>query len=339
MEIKREHVKYVLDCVSGGLAMGQRDTREGASYFVFKAGKVITFNDEVYCSMPLDLGFEGAVKGEQLLNIVGRMKDETLKIKVEGDMVKISCGRRRAGFQLDGDVGSALEELEPVTEWIECDTLAPASIGDCCGCAVGKSSDKFYKTCVHLSPHYIEATDCQQFMRVWMKTPVKESTLVKAYTVRNVEGLDIAEWGCNNDWIGFKTSDDLEYYARIYRDEYPTQAMDSLAQAPEEGDAFTPPQGFVGAVDSAKIFSNELDDPKVKVIIKEDGKMMIEGMGRTGFFQEVLDCAYQGSRMEFFSSPKVLKQFAEAYTDGKISERALTVYEEGKFIYLSSIER
>lgn len=336
MEILREHVKYALDCVSGGLAMGPKETREGASYFVFKEGRVFAFNDEVYCSMPLDLGFEGAVKGEQLLNIVGKMQGDHITVKYEGVEAKIMSNRRRAGFQIDATKMEALESIEPVTNWVECDVMAPAAIGDCCGCAVDKKDDKFYKTCLHLTPEYIEATDGLQFMRVWMTPPVEKSLLVKAYTVRKVEGLDVSEWGSNQDWLGFKTADGLEYYARIYGDDYPE--LDMLA-TPQEGDAFIPPQGFIESVETAKIFSKELDNPLVKVILRTDGKMMIEGKGVTGWFQEVLEAAYDGPRLEFFANPKVLKQFAESYTDGKISETALSVYIENDFVYLSSIQR
>lgn len=336
MEILREHVKYVLDCVSGGLAMGQRETREGAAYFVFKDGKVTTFNDEVYCSMPLDLGFEGAVKGEQLLSIVSKMKGEMLSIKFEGAEAKITSNRRRAGFQIDMSKMEALEAIQPVTNWVECPTMVPAAIGDCCGCAVDKKNDdKFYKSCLHITPTFIEATDSLQFMRCQMQAPVEKSTLVKAYTVRKIEGLDISEWGSNQDWVGFRTSDGLEYYARTYGDDYP--ALDQLA-VKQEGDAFIPPQGFIEAIEAAKIFCDELDNPLVKVILKPNGQMLIEGKGVTGWFQEMLEAAYDGPRLEFFANPKVLKQFAEAYTDGKISETALSVYQDD-FVYLSSIQR
>jgi hypothetical protein len=67
-QVNREVLLQQLESVQAGLS--SREIIEQSSCFVFKDGNVVTFNDEVSCSRPCELGsFTGAVQAAPLLSI------------------------------------------------------------------------------------------------------------------------------------------------------------------------------------------------------------------------------------------------------------------------------
>ena len=66
---------HKLEAVSPGLAT--REAIEQSSCFVFKDGRVMTFNDEVACSIDCELGFDGAVAAKPLRSAVWALEAES----------------------------------------------------------------------------------------------------------------------------------------------------------------------------------------------------------------------------------------------------------------------
>ncbi len=74
MKVNKKELMTTLEGVLPGLS--KKEITDQGNCFVFKDGKVITYNDEVAVFHPLDLELEGAVKAEEFFAILKTVQNE-----------------------------------------------------------------------------------------------------------------------------------------------------------------------------------------------------------------------------------------------------------------------
>jgi len=334
MKINRSSLINTLETVSPGLAA--KDIVEQSTCYVFRGnGTVMTFNDEIACTMntPDGLEIEGAVVAQPLLDLLRKMPDETVDVEMADGVLVVKGAGRRGEIRMETEILLPIESVEVPDTWaaIADDLLEALSIVQNCA-ATGKD-DSFCLTCVHVTPVHVEACDNFQMARFRIDTGLTEKTLIRSSSIKHVVGLDMAEQAETNTWLHFRNGTGLVLSCRRYRDRFPD--LDALLVVHHSARAMLPP-GISDAVSRAEIFSGEnTENNQVEVQLKAN-KVQVTGTGASGRFLERRDIKYGGPAVRFMIAPKLLTQLVERHKEVQISATRLMV-ESGKFKYVTCL--
>lgn len=330
MLVNREKFLHALESVSPGLAA--RELIEQSGCFVFRAGRVATFNDEVACSMASPLGqLEGAVVAKPLLELLSKLAEDELDVTPVEGKLQVKGKGRRAEIVLEAEVKLPIEAVEEPSDWI---TLLPEfleGLGIVQTVAASGKDSNFVLTCVHLHPDHLEACDNFQAVRYPVQTGVKESCLIRQASAKHVPPLGMTEMSVGAAWIHFRNAAGLQLSCRRWQEQY--EDLNPIFDC--EGSPMTLPGGLNEAVDKAKIFSSDnVESDQVLVKIKDD-RLLIRGEGVSGKYEEQRKVNFKGE-VSFMIAPKLLVEITQRTQDCTLGQGRLKV-ETGKFTYVSCL--
>lgn len=322
-----------LESVQAGLSA--KELVDQCNSFVFKGGRVVTFNDEVGCRWKSGLPkeFKGAVQAAPLLKLLRQLTEETVEVELTGGEFVITGKRKRTGIAMDAEILLPLDGLQPPGEWVplhEDFAEAVAIAKDC----TGTDEQKFVLTCVRLHPKWVEATDNYQAMRFRMKTGLPEPTMVRASAIKHVVDLGMTEVSTTENWVHFRNPAGLVLSVRRHAEDYATDLKGFFVA--ENASPAVLPKGLADAAATAEIFSSENADNNVLRVEMRSGRLKLTGRGVSGWHTEVRKCQYAGPDVRFLISPKILAKLAEKYNDCLITDRRIVV-NSGGFSYMSCL--
>jgi hypothetical protein len=330
MQVDREEFLSVLERVRPGLST--RDIVEQSSCFVFQDGEVMTFNDEVAVRAPVPEGITGAVQAAPLLAVLSKMPEDKVDLSVEEEELVVVGKRRKAGIRREKEVALPVHLVEKPAKWKpvhEDFTDAVTMVQDC----AGKDETRFSQTCVNVAPEWMEACDNFQLARYFLKTGLKESTLVKKESLKHVVGLGPVKLSLTDSWIHFKGSGGVVLSCRRYVEEY--NDLDPLIKL-EKATPMNLPKGIAAAAEKAELFSAENADNNLITVELREGKVKVKGVGLTGWYTEFKSVSYKGPRMSFLIAPALLIQLVKRHNQCVISSDRIKV-DGGKFVYVSCL--
>ncbi len=332
MKVNRKALLLALQAVSPGLS--PKDKIEQSSCFVFANGEVITFNDDVACrtisGLPKDLA--GAVRAEEMLELLEKRQDEDLEISFTENMLLIKGPYGKSGLVMEAEIQLPIESLEKPEDWKALDESFPDAVGMVASCA-GIDESEFHLTCVHLHPKWAEACDGWQMCRWRLDTGVSSSTVVPAKCIKPIANLGMTHLSESEGWLHFKNANGLVYSCRRYLEEYP-----SLGKVLKvEGTLTTLPKRLAEAADRANIFSKKGEDNKVLIRLRS-GKLTLRGEGINGFHQETKKINYEGPELSFFISPVILAELVKKHNECTIAPNKLLV-DGGNYVYVSCLSQ
>jgi DNA polymerase III sliding clamp (beta) subunit (PCNA family) len=322
MTIDREKFLTALNSVKAGLS--PREFIEQSSCFVFQDGMVMTFNDEVSCRIKVPIDVEGAIQAQSLLDILGKVEDEELMVRVseEDSELQFKGKGKVFGITMDAEIYLPISDVETPEddEWKKLPKEFTESISLVERCA-SKDSSKFRLTCIHLAPDLMEACDNMQAMRCWIDTGLAKSVLVRATSLAHICELGMDLIAMTESWVHFKNQSGLIFSCRRYNDEY--IRLDPLLEF--EGKPLTFPKGLDKAAERAAVFATDkAGDPLVRITLEQD-RLKLEGEGISGWYREAKAVAYDGPNMEFMIDPELMRKIAERYSDAQISDEKMRI--------------
>lgn len=331
MRQNREKLLRKLEAVSPGLAT--REAIEQSSCFVFKDGRVITFNDEIACSMECDIGVDGAVAAKPLIELLGKLSEDVVDIapKEGGGELVVKGKRRRAGILLEAEIALPVSAVDTPGDWSDLDPEFADGVSVVQQCA-GKDANQFALTCVHITPTHVEACDNYQLARYPLKVDVEKAFLVKKDNIKHIIGLGMTEMSETRTWIHFRNPAGLVLSARREMDEF--QNLDEILSM--EGTPTTLPGGLAEAVDKAEIFSSENSENNVVEVVLKGGQLRLRGEGATGWYEERKQVKWDGEDLAFNIAPKMLVDITERANDCTLEPGRLKI-DGGKFTYVTCL--
>lgn len=111
MKVERAQLQRALAVVKPGLA--NKELLEQTTSFAFLGGKVVTYNDEISISHPVDgIDFDGAIKAEELYELLTRITNKDITITpTEGELL-IQSGKMKAGLKMETEIKLPLREVK-----------------------------------------------------------------------------------------------------------------------------------------------------------------------------------------------------------------------------------
>lgn len=328
MRVNREALLHKLVQVSPGLAT--REILEQSASFVFKDGKIYTFNDEILCEADYKSDIEGAVHAAPLVALLNKLSEDDLDIISKDGELLISGKKSRAGIRMHQEILLPFDAVDKPDGW---KPLHP-EFSDALEVVQGSASKDdlhFNLTCIHLSPNHVEACDGYQMTRYVLDTGLLKDCLIKRESAKSVVGLGLNRVSEGKNWIHFR-SDDLTISCRRWVQDY----IDLDETLDFKGKKTTLPGGLAEAVEKAEIFSsNNASENQVLIQIKE-GRLRLKGEGAHGWFEERTKIEYDGDPISFLIPPKLLTEITKRTNDCEVTSERLRI-DAGKFVFVACL--
>ena len=92
--MKKAELIKALEAVRPGLA--NKEMIEQSTSFAFMKDRVVTYNDEISISYPIqDLDLTGAIKAEELYAFLSKAKTEDIDVEITDAEIRLKAGRER----------------------------------------------------------------------------------------------------------------------------------------------------------------------------------------------------------------------------------------------------
>lgn len=331
MNVDRESLLAALEAVSPGLsASGALDQSQ---CFVFRKGKVHTFNEEQYCQAPLPVkGLEGAAQARPLLEILRRFKEEEVEVSQddEGKQLVVTGKGRQAGVIMDKEIVLPIDKVEKPTEWLPVGGAYGEAMLLVQECA-GRGKD-YATSCVSFNHKWMESFDNYQMIRYRIKTKVDKPTVVRARGVKVAAGIGVSEVAFTPSWMFFRNEKKITVGCRRTVQEF----FDMGDSFDIKGVKIALPKGLIAAAEIAEVFSSEIKDNNVVSVSLKRNKLRVTSQGVSGWYRETKKVEYDGRDLSFLISPRLLSQVTSKHSEVHIDRDRLKV-DGGKWSYCSAL--
>lgn len=339
-KMKKEALLTALEIVKPGLA--SKEAIEQTTAFAFVKKRVVTYNDEISISHPLEgIDFTGAVQAEELYQLLKKIKpkkgekesDLEIDVKITDHEILISAGRIKAGITLQSEVKLPLEEISKPGKWLPLPEGFLKSAQFVMG-ACSKSQSKPALMCVHVHEDgYAEGSDNYRIMRHQIKEPMPVKTfLIPASSVRALLTITPTQIAESSGWVHFKTEENTIISCRIFEDTYP----DATKFLNVQGTEISFPKTISAILDRASIFSKNENNEEGEVHIQLDkNRIKIRSKSIAGWFEEEANVPYDGEPLEFEVTPSMLTNVLNESQTCIYSERLLK-FEGENWVYIAA---
>ena len=285
---------------------------EQSASFVFSEGRIYSYNDEVSMSYPiLDCIVEGAVKGEEFYKLISRLSNNKLEVEEEENILKVTCGRAKAGLAFASEIKLPFESVQYTGNWtaISTDFLEAVQFASV---ACSDDMSRAVLTCVHITDKgIVEASDglriiSHKITGGWKLGDVliPNSSLKILYKYAGM----VEQVAVSNNWVHFKTKENAIFSARTFCG---SRFPDISEHLDVSGTTIEFPKEVLSVIDRASIFATSsqkdmLVFPEVVLDVK-GRRMVITSRSDIGWFEEVVAVKYDGEDMKFAVHPDIFQ--------------------------------
>lgn len=304
MKINKQELLEALAIVKPGLS--NKEIIEQSTSFAFMGGKVITYNDDISISHPVTaLELEGAIKAEELYQLLNKIKGDEIDIEINETEVQIKSVKVKAGLTLQAEVKLPLEELGTVSGWKYLPSNFIKHIKFAVTCCSNDMSRPIL-TCINITKEgLVQASDSYRLITATLNKEMPcKNFLLPASAALQVIKLEPTHIILGNGWVHFKTPKETILSCRIFEESYP----DIKAFLKHKGEEVTFPVNFANLLERAAIFAKREHflDEEVIVTIAEN-KIKVKGQSDTGWLEESANIKYVGESLNFRITPYLLQ--------------------------------
>jgi uncharacterized protein (DUF1330 family) len=305
MKIKRKEALRKLKQTKSGLA--KKEIVEQTGSYLFKDGKVTTYNDEISMSTPLVVGFQGAVKAEKFYKALEGAPTANVDVTADNERVFIRSGEMVAEIE-KAEILLPIQDV-PQPDPSDCVSLAP-DFKEKVKLAAGAASKNFAKQvlcCIHMWGNIIEATDNYRIVRCRTDVSLPEGLdlLIPKDSISSLLKLNPTALAYANGWASFQTEEGVIFSCRVL-DAVFIDTEPALTRACESPIYF-PPAHLTAILDRAVQFADNdsVGDPKVTISVKDD-LLMVQAAQEGSRFRETCKVSFRGS-LKFHANPLFLR--------------------------------
>lgn len=333
--MKKSDILSALTIVKPGLS--NKEVIEQASSFAFIDGRIVTYNDEISISHPIEgLEIEGAIRADLLYGLLSKIKTDEVELQVVGNELIVKSGRAKAGITLQEEIKLPLDEIAQKSKWKSLPENFAKYLSLAAGtCSTDMSNAKM--TCVNVtSDGLLQASDNYKIIQIDLKGKMHmKDFLLPATSANLVSKMLPKKISEGEGWIHFKTEFNSIISCRVYDDKYPNV---SPILDMEGGMELVLPETLSTVLDRAGIFSKE--DKQIHETIEISilpKKLLIKATSENGWFEESIKTDYAGDPISFKVAPYLLKDILSETRNCIIGTHKLK-FETEDWIYVSALK-
>lgn len=298
-----------------------KEGTEQSNAFVFKGGKLTTFNDNIMVRIKSPLDFDAVVNAADMLAVLAKIPDDEVEVTQTGSEVRIKAKRRSAGIGCSAEVLLPLDAVPASEGWGRIAEGTNASLQQAAKiCSTDDS--QYLATCVHVTPKMIEGCDNYRLLRVDGETGFPADVLIPAKSVVALKGVNITKVSIGRGWVHFKTDHAAEISVRCSHETYP-EAVGKLLDM-EGGEKIILPANLGEIIQRAEIFLTGTYDAKVGVKI-EDGELTLTSRKEGGWYRERKKIKYDGRPLDFEVNPQFLTDLLARTREVQVDDRKMKI--------------
>lgn len=329
MKIKKDNLIKALQLVMPGIS--QTSTGQESCFIFTEEGYVVAYNDEIFCSHPIEVDFTGAVPAKEFLSLLNKTTKAEIELKAQKGTLEIK-GSGKAGLRLEDKITLPINEmgLPEEEDWLELPETFCEAVKFCLF-TCSKDATKPILTCLHVFNDYVESSDNHRITRHQMKVAKKgymKELLIPFNAAKNLVNLDLESYAVTEGWLHFKTNQDIVFSCRVFEDDFPD--FDEFLDV--EGEEIEFPKNLNEILDRAAVMSN---GERVTISI-DDNEIEVSTKGDNGWFKEDTKIKYAGEAIEFDIAPEFLKTILKSEGDIIIGKKML-LFEGKQFKHVAKL--
>ena len=328
MKINKSQLLEALEIVKPGLA--NKEIIEQATSFAFMKDRVVTYNDEISISHPIEgLDLYGAIQAEALYKFLGKIKKDELDLELKDNQIILTTGRAKAGLAIQAEITLPLEsEISEKGKWKK----LPENFNKFMFMAMNACSKDMSKpllTCVNVRKDgIIEGCDNYRIINCDFGMEMLVDTfLIPASSVADVVKLQPTKIANGKGWMHFLNAQDTIISCRIIEEVYPSTSH--LLNI--KGIRLILPNTTNEVLDRAMVFSkrDRALDEMVDVSIA-DRRFKMTAKNDSSWFEEDVNMKYDGEPIQFSITPHLLKSILLETKECLISDNNSVLKFEGE---------
>lgn len=317
MKINREELLSALNNLSPGLA--NKKILEQSTSFIFQAGIISSYNDEILVQIPMEHDISGAIQAKPLLSILSKLKSTEVEIFMDEEGFIVKGPRSKTSIKMESEICLPIDEVRVPDTWkrVPDEFLAAVSV-----CLFSVSSDMSHPelTCLHVGQDFIESSDGQRITRATFKSKLSSSFLFPADCAAHLKKYSPSHYSVAEGWVHFKNeSTGIVFSSRTMEGKFPnTSPFLSV-----EGQSVKFPEDMMEVLDRAGIFSNSefADCDFIEIKISEK-KISVLSEGDEGKHEEQFRIK-SDAECSFLVNPGFLKEILPHLTEVLVGETLL----------------
>ena len=334
MKIKLANFVTQLEQLTPGLS--PRAIVEQSDHYVFKDGRIYTFNEEVMVSSPTTLKIEGTTPADQFLEQFKKFsrRYETADIRQTKNEIQTRVPNEQTGFAMSKTINLPVEEVDEPKKWKQVGQEFVEALRLVMSCASSTIEEAFMMVCLHITKDHIEACDGIQTARYTHPVPVPGDMLVRRTAIEGASGLTIEAICTTKTWFHMRTPDDLVYSCRRYVDTY--NSLDKFFQT--KGKKIVLPDAMGEFVEHVHTFSKQNADDYITVELSK-GRMTFKTTSQGRGWHKATDSdtvKYRGPDLTFSIRPALVKEILQRGNKAMVTPKRLKVV-AGNLEYLTCL--
>lgn len=305
MKINKEELKEALEIVKPGLA--NKELIEQSTSFAFIDGKLVTYNDSISVSHPVEglQEINGAIQATEFYGIISKMKGTDIEIELDENEILLKSGRAKAGITLQHEVTLPLDEIEKDIKWTRLPDTFIDALTFCAPCC-SKDATLPILTGVHCRPDGIcEASDSYKVVRM-TGDAMKEmkNCIIDSAAISHIKSIKPIAFARTGGWVHFKNIKKTEIHCRVIEDKFPN--LDEQLQM-NELRTIKLPETLLEALEAANVFAkrDHALDENVDLVLSKN-KLTVEGKSDIGWYKEIMKVDYKETEISFSMTPSLL---------------------------------
>jgi len=326
--MNRQALIDLLTTVRPGLS--SKEVVELSTAFLFRKGRVITFNDEVYVSAPLPdeltEALDGiAVEAKPFYNLLLSTNSKDVKLKVLKNELRVTGKGFKAGVRLYKSERPL--DIELPTRYKKFNTAILHAL-DICQLTASKDMSRPLITCVHVHPEFVEATDSYRLTTFPMETGVKKPFLIPARHIPNLLAYDVLSYARQDGWLHFRNKNKVIFSCRTFEETY----VDTTPAREKKGTRIQFTKKLIEILEAANVFLNDKHASEMYVEIKiTDNKAKVRSEGSDGWFAGRVP-ARCAKDVSFYINPFLLRDVLQSKGRIMLGKRSI-IFKTSEFIH------
>ena len=294
MLINRQILVNALDQLKPGLS--NKDIIESGMAFNFHKDQIVTFNDLISVSIPLDTGIEGAVRAEELHKLLDRIVSDDIELTQTESELRLKAGKIKAGLSLKDQI---LPPLYPEADWLEVPKQFMEAI-NFCQFSTSKEMTRPHLTCIHFQGTKVSSSDNWRITQFIMDSPIPYDFLLPADAAAFLTKYNITHMSLDPAWIHF-AHDESGLIFSVRRKLADFINVDSFFEI--QGNIVKLPD-LTKTLERTKIMVEGDSDRDLEIkIILADNALVCRGEKGIGWVEEKIDIEYEEEPVTMLVNP------------------------------------
>lgn len=279
MKINRQELLDTLSLIKPGLA--NNDIVEQSTHFIFEAGEIYTYNDQITISHQLETDFDGiAIQAGSFYKLLEKLKEPEIDCEIDANKLTIKSGKTKAAIAIEKEI--KIPAITLPEEWIELPNNFNKAVKFSLF-SVSNDMTRLALTCLNIDEDYVLSCDNYRATKYKLDNEVEEQFYLNGSAARILIRYEPTDYAIDDAWIHFTNEAGTIFSCRKMEIDYP----DILPLFDVKGDELELPEDLIETIDRVGVFvSAEFDHDKFIELNFQKNKLICKSKGNTGWVEE-----------------------------------------------------